>query len=809
MLKNYIKIAWRNLLRNKSFSAINIFGLAIGLAVFFLISLFVLDELQYDRHNKNANRIYRINIDLKINGSRFNDHSTPAPMAVTLAKTYPQIEQAVRIDGGGSILIKKGNETLLEQDAFFADPSLFDVFTLPMLAGDPKTALSQPNTMVISASMAQKYFKTIDVVGKMLKIDNSFLYKITGVIEDVPAQSHLHFNFIRSLSSQASSNSDFWLSNSFDTYVLLREGTSQRTLDQYLRETAKKYTEPQLLNVAHSSFSDLEKKGEYFKYTSIPLTKIHLHSTLPSEIEPTGNIQYVYIFSVIALFILLIACVNFMNLSTARSANRSKEVGIRKVIGSDRFNLIKQFLTESVLTSLLAFLFAFLLSACLLPYLNQLSGKEISLNATTIWLVPFLALIAVFTGLLAGSYPAFFLSSFNPVDTLKGKLALGFKGSRFRDILVIFQFTTAIILIAGTLIIYSQLNYIQDKNVGYTREQVLVIKNAYALDKHAKTFKDEVLQLPGVLAGSRSGTLPTSSANDWNKNAYSIDATMSANKTKTLIDWDVDADYISTLAMQIVKGRNFSSQMATDSNAVIINETAARLLAYKDPINAKLYGFNSEAKEVATYNIVGVVKDFNAGSLRYETEPMVLRLSKYGGQFSFRIKSENIQQTIEQIKSKYHSFEGMSDQPFLFSFLDDEFNRLYHNEQRTGKIFISFSTLVIFIACLGLFGLASYAAEQRTKEIGIRKVLGASVNGIVQLLSKDFIRLVFVAIVIASPIAWWAMNKWLEDFANHIDIDWWVFASAGLVAIVIALFTVSFQAIKAALANPVKSLRSE
>lgn len=810
MLKSYIKIAWRNLLRNKSFSAINIFGLAIGLAVFFLISLFVLDEVQYDRHHKFANRIYRINIALKINGSSFNDHTTPAPMAATLAKTYPQIEQAVRIQGGGSILVKKGNETLMESNAFFADPNLFNVFSLPMLTGDPKTALSQPNTMVISAAMAQKYFNTIDVVGETLKVDNTTLYKITGVIKDVPAQSHLHFNFIKSLSSQEKSKSDFWLSNSFDTYVLLREGTSQQMLDKYLKETAKKYTEPQLINVAHSSFSDLEKKGEYFKYTSIPLTKIHLYSTLPSEIEPTGNIEYVYIFSVVGLFILLIACINFMNLSTARSANRSKEVGVRKVVGSGRSNLIKQFLIESVLTSLLAFVLALLLSMCLLPYLNQLSGKEIILNAAAIfWTLPCLLLVTLFTGLLAGSYPAFFLSAFNPINTLKGKLTVGFKGSRLRDILVVFQFTTAIILIAGTLVIYSQLNYIQRKNLGYTREQILVIKNAYALDKHAQTFKDEVLQLPGVLAGSRSGTLPTSSANDWNKNAYSTDASMSTNQTKTLTDWNVDADYISTLAMQVVKGRDFSSQMTTDSDAIIINETAARLLAYKDPINAKLYGFNSEAKEVAAYNVVGVVKDFNAGSLRYKTEPLVMHLSKYGGQFSFRIKSENTRQTIEQIKSKYHSFEGMSDQPFLFSFLDDDFNQLYHAEQRTGKIFIAFSTLAIFIACLGLFGLASYAAEQRTKEIGIRKILGASVNGIIRLLSKDFIRLVFVSIVIATPLAWWAMNKWLEDFAYKMEIQWWVFAIAGLAAITIALLTVSFQAIKAAVANPVKSLRSE
>ena len=810
MLKNYIKIAWRNLLRNKSFSAINIFGLAAGLAVFMLIALFVLDELTYDRYHQHADRIYRINTDIQINGSKFNDHATPAPMANALVKTYPQIEQSVRIDGGGGMLIQKDDETIMEQHAFFADSTLFDVFTCPMINGDPKTALSQPYTMVISESMARKYFNSTDVIGKTLKVDNTTHYKITGVIKDTPAQSHLHFNFIKSATSTESSKSDFWLNNNFDTYVLLRRGTPQTALDSYLVETAKKYAEPQLLSVVHSSFNDLTKKGDHYRYTSIPLTKIHLYSKLPSEIEPTGNIQYVYIFAIIGLFILLIACINFMNLSTARSAGRAKEVGVRKVIGSNRSNLIKQFLTESLLTSLFAFGLALLLAICLLPYLNELSGKDLTLYAiSSLWLFPCLVLVAVATGLLAGSYPAFFLSAFDPVEILKGKFALGFKGNRLRNILVIFQFTTAIILIVGTLVIYRQLNYIQHKNLGYTREQVLVVQNAYALDKHAQAFKDEVLQIAGVLAGSRSSTLPTSSANNWNKNAYSKDASMGADQSKTLTDWEVDADYIPTFKMQMVKGRNFSPQMPTDSNAIIINETAARLLGYKDPINAKLYGFNSQVGTIEDFNIVGIVKDFNAGSLRYETEPMILRLSKYGGLFSFRIKSQNIQQVVEQIKTKYHAFEGMASQPFLYSFVDDDFNHLYSAEQRTGKIFISFSVLAILIACLGLFGLSSYAAEQRTKEIGIRKVLGASVKGLVQLLSKDFIKLVFVAIVIASPLAWWAMNRWLEDFAYRIDIEWWMFGLAGITAVSIALITVSFQAIKAALANPVDSLRNE
>lgn len=810
MFKNYLKVAWRNLVRKKVFSVINIFGLALGLAIFALISLYVLDELSYDRYNELANRIYRVDTHIKVNGSEFDDKDTPAPMAGALVTNYPRIEQVVRISGGNDMLVKKGDETLVEKNAFFADANLFSVFTLPMLAGNPKTALSDPNSMVISASMAKKYFNTLDVIGKTLKVDNTDLYNIKGVIKDVPAQSHLHFNFIKSMASLRSSKSDFWLSNSFMTYVLVRKGTTQAQLNGYLKQTAEKYAEPQLMNVAHSSFSDLEKKGGYFKYSSIPLTKIHLYSRLSSEIEPSGNIQYVYISAIIGLLILLIACINFMNLSTAQSAGRAKEVGVRKIIGSGRRNLIRQFLTESLLTALLAFIFSVALIILLLPLLNQLTGKEISLaNSLSTWLFPALLGVALICGLLAGAYPAFVLSAFDPIEILKGKFVLNIKRYKLRNALVIFQFTTAIILITGTLVIYQQLNYIRNKNLGYDRDHVLVLNNAYALGEHVQTFKHEILQLPGVVTGSLTENLPTSTANDWNKNAYSKDATMSASQTQTIVDWAVDAGYIPALKMKIVKGRNFSADMPTDSSAIIINETAARSLGFKDPLNAKLYDFNSRTQQADEFHVIGVVKDFNAGSLRYTTEPLVMRYSKYGGRFIFRIKSANIPELIAQIENRYHSFDQMSSQPFLYSFLDEDFNNLYKGEQRTGSVFITFAALAIFIACLGLFALAAYSAEQRTKEIGIRKVLGASVSGIISLLSKDFIRLVIVSIIIATPVAWWAMNKWLQNFAYRINISWWVFLTAAGLALLIALVTISFQAIKAAVANPVKSLKSE
>jgi putative ABC transport system permease protein len=810
MIQNYLKIAFRNILRHKGYFAINVFGLAIGLAICLMISLFVIDELSYDKYNVNANRIYRINTDIKVNGSGTETRLTPAPMAGVLMKDYPQIEQATRLANGGNMLVLKGTQTLVEPNCFYADPNIFSVFSLDMISGDKKTALNQPNTIVISASMARKYFNTTDAVGKTLKVDNTTFCKVTGVIKDTPAQSHLHFNAIRSMATMADSRSDFWLSNSFITYVLVSPGTSGATLNDYLKTAAKKYAEPQLMNSFHSSFVDLEKKGDSFKYTTIPLLQIHLHSELTGEAEPSGDIRYVYMFILIGIIIITIACVNFTNLSTARSAGRSKEVGIRKVLGSNRTNLIAQFLTESVMTSLIALGIALTITLLCMPYFNQLSGKEMSVGfISNIWLLASLLLITVIIGILAGIYPAFFLSAFEPIQVLKGRLSTGFKGSWLRNSLVVFQFTAAIVLIVCTLVIYNQLNFIRNKNLGYKREQVLVIKNAYALGNHAKTFKEEVLQIPGVVAATRASILPTSGQGEWNNNAFAKDAAMSAAKSTVLSDWNVDADYIGALDMKIASGRNFSAQMPTDSNAIIINETAARLLGFKNPLQQLLFDGDNNNHSLG-HTIIGVVKDFNAGSLRYQTAPIVFRLSKYGDRFAFRIQSNNIRSIIKQIETKYHAMDSnMDGQPFVYSFMDEDFNNIYQSEQRTAKLFISFAFFTILIACLGLFGLITYAAEQRTKEIGIRKVLGASVANVTAMLSFDFIKLVLISTLVASPIAWFAMHQWLQGFAYRINISAWTFVLAAIAALVIALSTVSFQALKAALANPVKSLRSE
>lgn len=804
MFRNYLKVALRNLWRNKTFSAINIIGLALGLAICFLISLFVIDELSYDKFNLKADRIFRVNADFKVNGTQFNARMTPPSMASILVNEHPQIENAVRIKSNGKILVKKGNETLSEDNCFYADNALFDVFTLPMIAGDPKSALSQSHSLVISENIAKKYFNTLDVIGKTMHLDNATDYKITGVIANTPPQSHLHFDFIKSVNELPDRNLTDWSNVSYITYVLARPGVTQNQLDDCLKQATKKYAEPVLLRDMHSSFSEIEKNGGHFRFVTIPLTKIHLYSTLTDEQEPSGNPEYVYIFIVIAIFILMIACVNFINLSTARSAGRAREVGVRKVLGSNKAQLIGQFLTESIVTSCLSVVISLTIVFFLLPYFNDLSGKQITLSwLTKIWFMPVLISIILVIGVIAGLYPAFFLSAFQPIKVLKGKLAAGFKGSMLRNSLVVFQFATVIILIVGTFVIYKQLKYISNKKLGYNRDQVLILKNTSALFPHAKSFLNDVTKLAGIKAGTMTSCLPTSIINY--TQVYGKDAAFSKDQTMALATWSVDEDYIPTLGMHMAYGRNFSKEMLTDSSAVILNETAAKMLGFQQPLNKFIYGPGG-----VPFHIVGVVKDFNAGSLHNKIPPLVLKNSLDNGAMAFRVETKNLPKLISEIKTLYHTkYANMAGQPFSYSFMDEEFNHLYHSEQNIGRIFISFSFFSILIACLGLLGLVTYAAEQRIKEIGIRKVLGASITNLIMMLSNDFLKLIGIAAVISFPIAWWGMSLWLQDFAYRTSISWWIFVVAGFLAVTIAMITVSYQALKAALANPVQSLRSE
>ena len=804
MIKNYFKVALRNLWKNKGFSAINIFGLAIGLAVCLLIVLYVVNELSYDKYNKNADRIYRLDADIYFNNTSAIFAVAPDPLALTLKREYPVVEEMTRVNFQNDILVKKDNQNVPDRNCAYADSTFFKVFTLPMIAGDPSTALKEVNSIIIDETTAKKYFNSSDVVGKSLYVDNNTNCKITGVIRDIPKQSHFHFHFIR----PRGKDNESWLSNNTYNYILVRPGVRRAEMQKDVDAVVNKYVGRDLEQQLHSSLKDLQNKGNHFRYPLMPLTDIHLHSNKQYEIEANGDVTYVYIFSVIAVFILLIACVNFMNLSTARSANRAKEVGIRKVVGSLRAHLITQFLTESVLLSFFSLVLAVLMAALLLPLFNQLAGKDMSVTTLfSTWLFPVMIGLVIIVGCLAGSYPAFYLSSFQPVQVLKGKIAKGFKSSWLRGGLVVFQFSISIMLIIGTFVIYNQINFIRSKKLGYTRDQVLVVHNIYNLNNNRKLFRDQLLNMPGVV-NATEGDLPTGSGFD--NEGWFRDPSFDATKAVVLNNFYVDEHYVPTLGMEMKEGRNFSKDFPTDSSAVILNEAAVKVLGFKDPFKETLYrpSFHDDGSITpAPFHVVGVVKDFNFSSLHHTIAPLIIQLADNYGSAAVRVNAKNISGVIKSIQSKWNDMAP--GQPFNYSFMDTDFSNIYTAEQQTGKLFITFAVFAIFIGCLGLFGLVTYAAEQRIKEIGVRKVLGASVGGIVAMLSKDFAKLVLIASLIAFPIAWWAMNKWLQSFAYRINISWWVFVVAGLTAITIALITVSVQAIRAAIANPVKSLRTE
>jgi len=807
MFRNYLKTAIRNLWKNKFYSSLNIVGLAAGLAICMVILLYVIDELSFDRYNKDADRIFRVNNEVKFGGNHFDLATGPAPMAQTLKMEFPQVEQVTRIRWYGGFLVRKGNENLSENRVGSADSTLFDVFSIPMIEGDPKTALANVRSLVVTESIAKKYFNRTNVVGQTLTINNTESYKITGVIKDFPTQSHFRFDFLVPMAESEDSRETNWLSENFNTYIKLHKKEDAAILEPQLNGMMDRHTGPELKAVANMDLDQFKKDGGLLRASLTPLLNIHLRSNKMAELEANGNIQYVYIFSAIAIFILVIACVNFMNLATARSANRAKEVGVRKVLGSLRKNLVQQFLSESMLLSVISLALAGIIAYLILPYFNQVAGKSVSVSTLLQprMLLILLALIFL-VGFLAGSYPAFYLSSFRPIDVLKGKLASGFKRSWLRNSLVVFQFFISIALIIGTIVIYKQLSYIRSKDLGYSRSQILIINNTGALRESATSFRNELMQISGVKAASLSGYLPTNynRSND----AFFTSPALDSKTAMSMQNWGVDENYLGTLDLKLIAGRNFTSDMKTDSNAIIINEAAAKFLATKDILNKKLYRFEDlTTKRLGEYHIIGVIKNFNFSSLREVVTPLSLGLKRSTGNISVRISSDNVPGLIDQIKAKWKSIAPA--EPFDYTFMDEQFNNQYTAEVRTGQLFIGFAVLAILIACLGLFGLVTYAAEQRTKEIGIRKVVGANVIHIVSMIAKDFLKLILIASLIAFPVAWWAMHKWLQDFAYRSNLSWWIFALAGGIALLIALLTISYQSIKAATANPVKSLRTE
>jgi putative ABC transport system permease protein len=801
MLKNYFITAWRNIRKNKLFSAINILGLSIGIATCFIIMLYVQDELSYDRFNVKADRTYRVAFKANINGGKILEGNVMPPVAAVLKKDYPEVEEAARLYLNGDTKITYNNKTFKESKLAIVDSNFFSVFTLPFIKGSSKTALMEPHNIVLTKDMAQKYFNIEEPIGKLLKIDNG-VFKVTGIIDNIPANSHFHFDFFVPLSDLPYARDPSWLSSGMFTYIVLKKGYDYKKLEAKFPGMVEKYAGPQIQQRMGVSFSQFKIKGNELGFILQPLTSIHLYSETNFELESGGNGNYVYIFGAIAIFMLAVACINFINLSTAGASKRAKEVGVRKVIGSGKLQLIGQFISESILITLAALIIAFVLTEIALPAFNNISGKHLSLN-----IKPMLAFITLglLVGIIAGIYPAFYLASFKPIAVLKGKLTSNNKSFGLRSGLVVFQFFISVALIISTIIVYQQMKFIQNKKLGYDKEQIITLSNSYALKKNEQVYKEEMLKDPRIVNATVSLYKPAGPSNNNNALAYPEGHDNQLMKT---VEYHVDENYIPTFGMQMATGRNFSKDFTTDSLGMIINESAAKAFGWGilNAVGKTLIRQNSDKGTNIPFHIIGVVKNFNFKSLHEAISPLFMTLQPEGG-LIFKIKTTDIAGLLTTMKNNWDAYN--TGEPFTYSFMDDLYNKTYSAEQKTGTILNIFSILTVFVACLGLFGLATYAAEQRTKEIGIRKVLGASVSQLIKMLSREFVKLVLIASLISFPVAWWAMNRWLQSFAYRINISWWVFAIAGLTGLFIALITVSFQAIKAAVANPTKSLRTE
>jgi putative ABC transport system permease protein len=798
MLKNYFKIAWRNLQKHKAFSFINIFGLAVGIAAFWLITLYVTDEWSYDRFNTKANNIFRVTQHARWNGGKFDLAVTSPPFAGTLKAEFPQVVDAARInaEGGGKITVS--DKVINEGNMLLVDNSIFNIFSYQFLYGDAKTALLKPQTIVLTNTLAQTLFGNAEAAFNSTILIDGTPTSVTGVIADVPTNSHFTFKALRSLQEYTGYEAT-WGNSSLYTYVLLKDH------DDYKK-----------IEAAAGSFFNKHLKNDMgamtFKMELQPLTDIHLRSNLSYELGSNGNITYVYVFSITALLILIIAVINYVNLTTARSSIRIKEIGVRKVIGSDRKQLMTMFFAESVLLTFIATILAGVIIQFALPYFNQLSGKSLILlqfgmAKTAIIFCGF----SLFTGILSGIYPALFLSGFKTISAMKGQLGNQFSTIIFRKSLVVFQFVITIVMIAGSSVIYQQLHFVLNKDMGFNKAQTLTFHiNNKAVRGNVDAVKQRLLQNPNIesvgVAGNPIGN------NNIGGGDFNLGPDGKANaESKIVQNLVIDPDFIPTLQIKMVSGRNFSASNTSDvKNAIIVNQTLVNELGWKSPVGRLVRTGVDERGKVIEQTILGVVKDFNTYSLQHKISPMVMGMPAKANDkdnLYVRIGKNNVQASLDYITKVYAGFDNENKPEFHF--LDQTFAAQYQTEQRQGTILLIFTILAISIACLGLFGLVTFTAEQRVKEIGIRKVLGASVTSIVRLLSTDLMRLVIIATVIACPIAWYAMNSWLQDFAYKINISWWVFLLAGSGAALIALATVSIQSIKAALTNPVKSLRSE
>ncbi len=807
MIRNYFKIAWRNLTHNKWFSAINIFGLSIGLATCLIIMLFVNHELGYDRFHKKADRIARVYFEGNVQGEKMKEAVVMAPVAAAMRRDFPEVEDATRLqsfDWTPKLLVD--NREFRSDRVVYADPNFFDVFTLPFIQGDSKTALTEPNTVVLTKDVARKYFGEEEALGKMIrfKTENKAPMKVTGVIENIPLNSHFQFGLLASTEGLEEAKQQNWMISDYFTYVVLRNKNDFETLEAKIPELVDKYIGPQMKEGTGQTLAEFRKGGSSLIFHLQRITNVHLHSDFYYDLSAPGDIRYVYIFGAIALFMLLIACINFMNLSTAGASKRSREVGIRKVLGSMKGELVGQFLVESTIIAAIALVLSLGFVKLSLPLFNHLSGQHLAFSfVEKPLLVPVLLGIILFTGLVAGSYPAFYLSSFQPVAVLKGKQVQAKGRISLRSALVVFQFFISIMLIVSTTVVYRQLSYIRHKDVGFDKDKIMVISNAGALGNKTDVFSRELQRDPAVISISASRYLPV---NGGGNNNFFVFTDQEPGKLVKTLRYEIDEQYIPTLGIQVKEGRNFSREYGTDSSAVILNEAAVKALIWHgSPLGQTISRTSKGKKEL--YHVVGVVKDFHFRSLHEHISPLIMVLSPDRGSFVIKVATTDMPGFIAKLQERFATYGA--DDPLDYSFLDERYHNTYNAEQKVGTILGIFAGLTIFIACLGLFGLAKFTAEQRTKEIGIRKVLGASAAQLSAMLSRDFLKLVLIACLIAFPIAGWVMYKWLQDFAYRTNVEWWVFAAAGLASLLIALFTVSFQAIRASAANPVESLRNE
>jgi len=802
MLRNYFTIAIRNILKYKLFSAINIAGLTVGVAACLFIFIYVKDELSYDRFHKDADQIYRVGLMGRMAGQEFNVSNSCYPVGPTMKDEIPGITDYTRIwPASNTVVFAFEDKSFSEKKIFYADSNFFSFFSFELIEGDANTLLTEPNSVVLTEDLAKKYFSNEAPVGKLISIGpDKKSFKVTGVAKSAPLNSHFQFHALLSFSTVENQIYKGWTGNSLFTYVKIDKNTKPESVDASLEEVVIKHVGPEIEQLG-LTYEQFKEQGGKYSYMVYPMVDTHLHSKLEGDPEPGGDIKYVYIFMAVGVFILLIACINFMNLSTARSAGRAKEVGLRKTLGSMRSQLIGQFLSESFIYSLIAMVLALALAYLLMPAFNVLSGKALLFSSLLdpVFVVV-AAILMVIIGLLAGSYPALYLTSFNPVEVLKGKIRSGMKTKGVRSLLVVVQFSVSIFLIAATLVVFQQLNFMQERNLGIDKNRVVTIQNMRNIGESRKAFKDRLDQLSGITASSYTNNLFPGINNI---NVFRI---AGSEQDRLLASYFTDWDHQAVMKFKLKEGRYFSRDLASDSSACLINESAVRELGWtlETAVGSEILDFSGNEPKKIT--VIGVIEDFNYESLKNQVRPLVIQLIDISRQLMVRYEGNPMDATASIEKLWKEFAPGV---PFEYSFLDQDFDALFRAEMRMRDLFTVFSSLAIFIACLGLFALAAFLTEQRTKEIGIRKAMGASVSGLVLTLSKEFLILVGVSFVLAVVPAWYFMGQWLADFAYRIELNVAVFVLAGLIAFVVASLTIGFQALKAASTNPVTSLRYE